>query len=514
MNSKTIARNTAWYGLENAASFITSLVTSVAVARTLGPTRMGYIVYVTWVVTVTGSLGSVGLPGTTRKYMAEFLGLGDRATARYVYLRTLALQAALATVATLGAIAWVWHDSPHEYRTAALLLVLSIWPAMVNFISAQANVAAENLSANLPGSLASTLTFFTLVLLSIAMHWGVNGIAAAMLSMRVVDFAIRIVPTLRRILLWSGDAAAISADLRSRMVRFALQGVTGMVLTLIVWDRSEIFLLRILSTDIRQVAFYSIALGLADRLLIFPTVFAAATGASILAQYGRDRAKLPAMTAASLRYLALASIPVHLVAMALSAPALLTLYGNKYRDALVVATFAPLLCLPKAFVGPIQTLFESADKQKYFLLATVFSSFVDLGVAWALIPAHGALGACIGSGIAQAIAVGLMWAIGIRQYQIRLPWRFLAKLTGVSAVSAMGAYVAASRLPAWAGLVTGSLVALVVFLTLTYLSRMLEQEDLGRIGVIAKLCPRALAGPINYFFARLSRRTLQDSAAV
>lgn len=513
MNSKTIARNTAWYGLENLASFITSLVTSIAIARALGPTRMGYIVYVTWVVTVTGSLGSVGIPGTTRKYMAEYLGMGDRATARFIYLRTLSLQAAVATVATLGAILWIWHDAPREYRTAALLLVLSIWPAMVNFISAQANVAAETLSANLPASIASTVTFFSLVLISISMHWGVNGIAASMLSMRLVDFIVRFIPTFRRILPWSADGVSVPVDLPPRMFRFALQSVTGMVLTLIVWDRSEIFLLRHLSTDIRQVAFYSIALGLADRLLIFPSVFAAATGASILAQYGRDRSKLPAMTAASLRYLALASIPVHFVATALSAPALLTMYGSQYKGAILVATCAPLLCLPKAFVGPIQSLFESTDTQKYFLMATVFSSFVDLGVAWALIPAHGALGACIGSGIAQAMAVGMMWGIGIRQYQIRLPWLFLAKICGVSSISAIGAYLAASHLPAWAGLAAGSFVALVLFIALTYVSRMLEPEDISRVAVIATFCPRALATPLNYFFARLSRTT-PDSATV
>lgn len=513
MNSKTIARNTAWYGLENAASFVTSLVTSIAIARALGPTKMGYIVYVTWVVSVTGSLGSVGIPGTTRKYMAEFLGMGDRATARFIYLRTLSLQAAVATVATIGALVWVLHDAQPDYRIAAVLLVLSIWPAMVNFISAQANVAAETLSANLPASIASTLTFFTLVLVSIGMHWGVTGIAASMFSMRAVDFLVRIVPTLRRILPWNAEGASVPADLPPRMFRFALQSVTGMILTLVVWDRSEIFLLRHLSTDIRQVAFYSIALGLADRLLIFPSVFAAATGASILAQYGRDRSKLPAMTAASLRYLALASIPVHFIATALSAPALLAMYGSQYRGALLVATCAPLLCLPKAFVGPIQSLFESTDTQKYFLLATVFSSFVDIGVAWVLIPAHGALGACIGSGIAQAIAVALMWAIGIHKYQIQLPWRFLVKVSGVSAVSALFAYLTATHLPTWAGLIAGSSVALVSFLALTYVSRMLEQEDLNRIAVIAKLCPQILARPLNYFFARLGR-VAPTSAAV
>jgi len=241
------------------------------------------------------------------------------------------------------------------------------------------------------------------------------------------------------------SAVADDPDLRARMLNFATQSVMGMLLTLVVWDRSELFLLRHLSPDIRQLSFYSVAFNLAERLLIFPTIFAAATGASILAQYGRDRTKLPSMTAASARYIALISIPIHTIAVPLAAPALLVLYGKQYVGALVVATAAPLLCLPKAFLGPIQSLFESVDRQKYFLITTVIASFVDIGVAWYLIPAHGALGACIGSGVAQVTAVGLMWIIGIRQYKIQLPWGFVWKVTAISASSSVA--MRRSRIP-------------------------------------------------------------------
>ena len=513
MNSKTIVRNTVWYGLENVISYIASFVTSIAVARTLGPSKMGYIVYVSWVITVTSSLGSVGIPATTRKYMAEFIGGGDRGTARFIYLRTLAIQAGVATIATVAAIIWVMRDSPLEYRTAALLLVASIWPSMVNFVSAQANVATEQLSANLPGSAVSSVTFFVMTFAAIFFHWGVIGICAAMFGMRLSDFLVRFFPTMRRVLSWPSNSGEISPELRKNMLRFASQSVAGMLLTLVVWDRSEMFLLKHLSPDIRQIAFYSVALGIADRLLIFPTVFAAATGASIFAQYGRDRSKLPSMTVASVRYLALSSIPVHLIATALIGPALLALYGKQYGGAVLVATVAPILCLPKAFISPIQTLFESTDSQKYFLITTVLASFVDIGVAWYFIPSLGAVGACIGSGVAQTTAVALMWIIGIRRYKIQLPWWFFGKLTMISAVTAVISYVVASHFGNVPGLVIGSLTALLVFLLLAYLFKMLEPEDLSRISTISSLLPRALAAPVNYTFALFSRRAGVDSPA-
>ena len=67
-----------------------TLITSIAIARTLGPSKMGYIIYVAWIASVVGSLGGLGIPATTQKYMAEFLGMGDRGTARHIYFRTIA----------------------------------------------------------------------------------------------------------------------------------------------------------------------------------------------------------------------------------------------------------------------------------------------------------------------------------------------------------------------------------------------------------------------------------------
>jgi O-antigen/teichoic acid export membrane protein len=511
--SKTIARNTAWYGLENIISFATSMITSIAIARTLGPSKMGYIVYVNWIVTITSNLGSIGIPATTRKYMAEFLGGNDRSTARFIYFRTLALQTGLAGVATLVATVWVLFDSPKNYHTAAILLVFSILPSMVNFISAQANVAAEQLSANLAGSAVATGTFFVLTLLAVVLHWGVIGICVAMLCMRLSDCIVRLVPTMKRILAWESDHVNMPSDLRPRMMRFALQGVFAMLLSLIVWDRSELFLLKHLSSDIRQIAFYSVAFGLAERLLVFPNVFSAATGASILAQFGRDRSRLPAMTASSVRYLALVSLPLHIIAGALAGPALLTLYGKQYAGAIIVATAAPLLCLPKAFLGPIESLFESTDQQKYFLYATVIGSFVDIGVAWLLIPSYGALGACLGSGAAQILAVGIMWTIGIRRYNIQLPWRFFAKILAISSASAAAAYFVTTHLPFVLGLVAGCLTALIVFFGLSYVFKILEYEDCTRFTVISNAFPESFGGILNRAFALISRPEELDSSA-
>src|ERR1017187_7553265 len=503
-NTKTIARNTGWYGLESAINSFVTLFTTIAIARTLGPSRMGYFIYVSWITTVVSSLGGMGIPATTQKYMAEFLGKGDRGTARYIYFRTLLLQAGLATLATAGLLVWVLRDASQEYRVATALLVLSIWPSMVNFVSAQANVATEELSTNMPGSIISILAFCMGIAATVVLNWGVVGVGASMLLMRVVDFLVRFFPTMKRILAW--DTTHVQPEgLSKRMMSFAWQSVASMVVVMIVWDRSELILLRHLSSDIRQVAFYSVAFSMAERLLIGSAVFGSAATATIFAQYGRDKSRISAIAASAFRYLALTSIPLHVISAALAAPALLLLYGNRYKGAAMVVTLAPLLCMPKAFIGPVQSLLQSAERQSFLIAATVFAGMVDIGVAWYFIPAYGAVGACIGSGAGQFTAVGVMWAVGIYLFKVKLPWMQVAKIALISVLASLTAHAIAVYLsPFWAILLGGS-ASLIVLFGLFYLMRVLEPEDHDRFKIMTGILPKKVAGPFNVFLTLLIR---------
>ncbi len=501
-NTKTIARNTSWYGIENVITAVATLITSIAIARTLGPSKMGYMVYVMWIATLTASLGSLGIPATTAKYMAEFIGKGDRGTARFIYFRTLSLQIAFATVATSGIVLWAFLRGQAEYRSAALLVVLSIWPGMVNSVSAQANVATENLAANLPGSVWSTFVYFVAILATVVFHWGVVGVGAAFFSMRAVDFVVRLIPTMRRVLTWEKQHVQ-PEDLRRRMIRFAMQSVTSMVIGLIVWSRSEVILLRHLSDDIRQIAFYSVAFSLADRLLIASTVFGSAAASTIFAQHGRDKSRNSAVSASSFRYLALTSFPLHFVAAAIAAPALLLFYGERYRGASMVVTLAPILCMPKAFMTPVQSLLQSVERQGIVIFATILAGIVDWSVAAYLIPAHGAVGACIGSGAAQITAITIMWGVAIRAFNVKLPWVQVAKTAFISVAASLAAHFVAVRFDPFWGIVLGGSAALVVLFALFYLLRVLEPQDHQRFKVLAGLLPKPVATRMMWILSLL-----------
>jgi O-antigen/teichoic acid export membrane protein len=134
------------------------------------------------------------------------------------------------------------------------------------------------------------------------------------------------------------------------------------------------------------------------------------------------------------------------------------------------------------------------------------ASVLDIAVAWWLIPQHGAVGAALGSGAAQILAITFLWVMGVRKYHIRLPWAFLGKTTFTSLVAAGCAYAVVSHTQHVVGLIAGGIVAVVVFVALASLLRIFEAEDLKRFKVIVDACPAALAAPVNLTFSWISRR--------
>jgi O-antigen/teichoic acid export membrane protein len=375
---------------------------------------------------------------------------------------------------------------------------------MVNFIPAQANMATEDLSTNLPASVVSMFIYLIAIAATVVFRWGVVGVGAAALLMRTVDLVVRFFPTLKRVLSWE-TTHAHPPGLRKRMMAFAWPSVATMAVALIVWGRSEILLLKSLCPDIRQVSFYSLAFTMAEQLLLAAGVFGTAAGATIFVQYGRDKSRLPAITASIFRYLALLSIPLHFIAAALAVPALLLLYGTKFQDAAMVVMLAPLLCIFKAFISPAQSLLQCSERQSFVIAATVLAGVVDWGVAWWLIPAHGAVGACIGNGAAQATAVLIMWAVAIYLYKVKLPWLQVAKIVFISALAALTAHFIAVRLsPVWAILCGGS-AALIVLFGLFYLMRVLEPEDRFRLSTVVRMLPKQIATPADSLLDALIR---------
>jgi len=496
-NTETIARNTLWFGFDVAASLLTAVVTSIVIARAIGPQRLGYFNYLGWLANISASIGCLGVPATTRKYMAEYFGRGEPGISRAIFESSLRLQFATAGVITSVGLILVLAVSDRGYWGSSLFQVASLLPAMLTWIPAQANMAAENMRANIPSSLASSLIYVSCVALSLTFGWGLPGIAIGFFLGRSIEVILR----LHSVRNWMSTlpSSPLPESLRGRMWNFSGFSTVLMLLQVIVWDRSDILLLKMFSASIKEITFYSVAINLTEKVLLIPQAFGGAIGASIMAQFGRDREALRLLMARAARYMFLCGLPALAGLALLSGPLVQTLYGRQYLPVIPVLFWAAALAIPKTMLLPALQLLQATEQQRFLIIWGCFCGAVNIVIDLLLIPSHGALGAAIGNGVGQALGVMGMWARAATLFQIELPWRDFARIAVSGCGMALVVFGSTLIFNGWRALAVGVVAGCLVFALMLRLFRLFTQQD--RLRVL-----RVTAGsarPVQIFMERI-----------
>jgi O-antigen/teichoic acid export membrane protein len=486
-NTSIIAKNTLWSGVENSFAFFSSFITSIAIARVIGPERLAYFNYVMWLTNMTGLIGSLGIPVTTRKYMAEYLGANQPGLARAVFSATFRLQCGMATVLTGMAMAVVvlWGDPAH--RTVSLIQIAGMLPAMLVYVPSQANNAREDMRANVASSILGGSVFFIGAVASLIFGWDLIGIAISFFLMRLSELVARIIPVMRWVR--ALPRAPLPPELWRKMRSFSGQGLVLMLLNLIVWDRSDVIFLKLMSSEIAQISFYTVAFNLTERALIFPQTLGQAIGASLMAQYGRDRSRLAAMTATGALYMYLFALPMLLGLACLSPAVMSVLYGVQYLPAIPVLAIAAAMAAPKPLLLPAQQLLQTEEKQGFLIGWSCFCAAINCALDILLIPSLGASGAAIANGSAQALAVGGIWTYAVRHSGVRLDFRRLGEISLSAAVMVSVAYPLGRALPPWPALLIAPPLAAAVFLAMLRWRRVLDETDRARFAGLGRLVP-------------------------
>jgi O-antigen/teichoic acid export membrane protein len=484
-----ILHNSFWYGLETIVETLVFLGTSIAVARYLGPDKLGYFSFINFFVTTVTRTSGTGLAGATRKYMSEFLALGRPQTARGVYhlaWRYQLLGSVSIAVLGLGAVA---RFGDPAYRWMSCLLILSIVPGVMSWVPAQANQAFEDVYENTVSAFAYILSYAVVIVLTLHFHWDLIGIAAAQLVGRTIEVVLRTIPLhgrLRRLPCETPDRATTA-----RIRRFCLESFGIQLLMSIVWERSELPFLKHYS-GLRQIAFYSVSFTLANNLLVFPRTFGNATGITLMVESIREPGRVDSIVRNACRFLLLVVFPVHLGAAAIAAQALGFAYGTKYLGAIPVVMVASILSMPRAFQEIAEVLLRSADRQRQLLIWFSVAGALNLGLDWLLIPRFGAVGAAWGNGVAQSFGVFAIWRQARRFYDFRFPvWTAVRLLAAGLGMAALAYYVVRS-LPGVEGLLAAVLVAACSYPLLVKLVHGLHAADRLRLAPIGERLPAPL----------------------
>jgi len=495
-NAKVVGRNFVFMGLEVVITLVCTLLTTVVIARVIGPTRLGYFNLIFWMTSITCSVGSLGIPLTTFKYMGEFLGGGQKELARAVFFYNLWAQTVIACTLTVIGMVVAFTMVDPAYRLCSVLLVLSMVPNMIAFVPSQANSAAEDAALNTRGALVGAIVYVLAVALSLLLGWNLVGIAAGVLLYRTAELGVKILPVFKS--MKTVSRVPLPPEIRKRMFSFSGLSTGLMILQIIIWDRSDIIFLKLLQPDIRQLAFFSVCFSVADRLMRIPQTFANALSATQMAEYGRDKDRLFRMTSKASTYVLLGALPILIGVACIGGPLVRAMYGSQYLPAIPVFIVVALLSIPKAILTPAQTLLYSAEDLGFILKWGCVAAALNVILDLALIPGHGALGAAWANGVAQSFAALTIWGRVLVRYPVRIDKPVLLRLAAATlamAIVVLG--IVALPLSAFMKLIVGVPAGAIVFLVTSRMFAVLQKDDRRRLLQLSALLPTPVGSSLN-----------------
>jgi O-antigen/teichoic acid export membrane protein len=486
-SSGKIIHNSFWYGLETVIEMVAFFGTSIAVARYLGPEKLGYFSYINLFVIIITRTSGTGLSTATRKYMSEFIALERLGTARAVYNLACRYQfIGAGSITVLGLAGVLIFGDPH-FRLMSSILMLSILPGLMSWVPAQANMALEDMSKNAKSALGYILVYTFVIVLTIWFRWDLVGVAAASLVGRTVEVFLRTIPLNRFLRTLPLDP--LDSEIVQRIRRFCVQALGLQILMSVVWDRSEMFFLRAFSS-LEQMAFYSVSFTIANNnLMMFPRILGSSTGVTLMVEATRDPTRIASIVQNACRYLLFIILPVCLGAAAVAFPAIHLAYGARYANAVPVLVIAAILVIPRAFQLIPEVLLRTADLQNRILVWYSVTGIINIALDYFFIRHHGAVAAAWANGIAQCFGVIAIWEVARRVYTFSFPIQAAIRMSAAAAIMAGIAFAIDNAIPGFPGLILAIATAVPIYLVLVKVFHGLAPSDRERLAPIGNRLP-------------------------
>ncbi len=485
---ETILRNTFWYGLVTGAGLVAGLLMSIVLARGLGPERMGDYSYLLWLARIFTAVATLGFALATSRYTASALAQGDRPRAR-AYLGVFLSRQLITTVIVVAAvIPLAVAFAPADLLWPLIILTVGLVPTTLESIYAHAAYGAQRYDLTTQVSTIKMSLHLLAAVAALAVGADILGLAIGGALGTVISCMLQRRQVRR---LYPEPAGSIPADAQAELRAYLVPLSVVAVLESVVWDRFEILFLRLHATS-AEIAFYSVAFGLATRGMVAAHVAAGTLLPALAALHGQGaREEFGHVYQAALRWVALVGAPLAAVGAAL-APALITvLYGEPYLP--VAVLLGPMLAV--GLVGVLRqvawTALRATGDRRWALHATWVSAILNVAAAAILIPRHGVWGAVVANATAQVAASALAFMAVARHERCGFPTFGLVRIAGAAVLAFVAIHLVAPDGTHVPGLIAAATLGLAVFVVAA-----------GALGVVGWGDWRLLTGVMD----RLPRR--------
>ncbi len=445
---------------------MTGLIGSILIVRSLTPVAYGAFSYYVWIAGILAVIGTLAFPEAITKITAELRGerklIEARALARWVTMGVLGANLLLSAIVCILAL-----DGPPSRRPFLLVIGALLSPTALSAVLRSTLMGRERYRPVAVISLTSSAVQLALIVANFFAGLGAPGYVFALLSSGLIQ-TVGFAAALGRADLTIGMPISLSFPSRTtvrRYLAFVLPATLGMPVSVVVWERSEVFFLERFS-GLVQVGYYSLAYTVFSMVLMLGWALINGFYPAMSRDYGAgDWRRIQEKLSQGILLGALYAVPLTFGGWATIDGLISLLYGDKMLPAVSIARVLLASLVPGVLSGLLGILVLATGRVWLSLTTSVALCAVNIALDLILIPRYDALGAAFASTMSQLAYAAVLFAVVVRLYHVRLPWQ---KLLGIVGSGAITTFLLPATLELWipgvGGLVTAIVLGAAVYL--------------------------------------------------
>ncbi|NLG60035.1 MAG: oligosaccharide flippase family protein [Gammaproteobacteria bacterium] len=486
MNTRDqVIRNTLFSSLGIYTEYFLGMLTSVIIARHLGPAEFGAYSLVIWLVATGMVLTNSGVASAVIKFVAELRGAGRHAQIRPLLAWAWRVQAGFLVVVLAGGTAMFVLNGQRlvpGFDHGALLAILLATTALR--ASYMLNIAIAKGYENFRVTAAVAVIVAPLNLLLILVVWWLDGPMEWFLGTYTASsFAFWWISRrqVEPLLPPPGLREPLDPDLHRRLRSYTALVALTVTISFVTASEIEVLFLTLLDST-ASAGHFKVAFQLANgALLLVPGVFGALLLPMMANALAQGHEVAGRRMAVSTTYLAALAAPLVAFGVVFAEQIIDLLYG----DAFAPAAFAFAFCLS---TGAFSTLSQAAsgyllgsDRQRMLMFVVLGGAVVKVALDIGLIQRFGLNGAVVAYGATSALMGTVMVVVAVHYSGARLEWGRMARVLAAALVAAGFAWAVRGQLGVLPGLVLGGAILSLAYIAGTLVLGFWSATDLQHI---------------------------------
>ena len=473
---RRVMRDTLWVGLSRVNPQLNALLLSIVAAHILGDDDLGRQSFIAFVEISIIALLAESFATAISRHVARAVGADEHDLVRplYRWAQATAVLPALLAGGVMFSLAMARPDLQAAWIVAGISAMLNclnrIPTAVLGGMQRWRLLAIGDFFLTIGG------TIIAIALLNLG--YGITGIFWSEVIVSATSLTLWSIMVRPALAAYGRPGVRLNVDLRREATRYALLLTAGMLVTLIVWRRSEFIFLDAFSVD-SQIAMYSIAFAAVSALTQLPQALAiVALPAFATLDGARSDQRTRMAIGRVLRLTILVSLPITAAALAGGPAILAAVYPSEFDEAgtvllIMLATFPPV-CL----ILLVNGILQGVGRQRFPIIIGAVGAALDIALALLLIPDYGARGAAVATAIAQ-LAAGVPAILYVDSVigGVDWPWRRIGACLGASAAGFLAMSEVMVMVPGILGVLPGLIVGGAAFMFIALLAPIMSSGD-------------------------------------